>query len=89
MPVVVKISVWQPSVFCCCCCLFVMSVFSKSNRYGTHFFDKLSICVLNSHLDPIGGQHDVRYLSMFVNILYMFGISGTGASHVFAIGNEQ
>ena len=33
--------------------------------------------VLSSHVDPIGEQIDVQYLSTSVNVLCMFGISGT------------
>ena len=41
-----------------------------SNRHVTQSCaDKLSIFVLNSHLDPIGEQHDVQYLS--ISCVYM------------------
>ena len=38
-------------------------------------FEKLLIYGLRSHTNPIGDQHDVQYLSVFVNILYRLSLS--------------
>ena len=48
-----------------------MYLFSKTpNRRGTQSCaEKLSNLVLSSHLDPIGEQNDVQYLSIFLSIL--------------------
>ena len=33
--------------------------------------------VLSSHIGRIGDQNDIEYWSIFVNVLCIFGISGT------------
>ena len=49
-----------------------------SNRRGTQFHtEKGSNLILSCHLDPIGDQNDVQYLSIFATILFIIGISGT------------
>ena len=43
------------------------------NRRGTqNHFRNWSIFVLSSHIDPIGEQNDVQYLSIFYNILNIY-----------------
>ena len=51
------------------------------NRRGTQRHSKWrQICVLSSHIDPIGDQNAVQYPRIFVNILRIIGISGCAVS---------
>ena len=42
--------------------------------------------MVNSHLDLVGDQNDLQYLSIFINIAAIFGIYGTvptyGTAHL-------
>ena len=53
-----------------CICSFLKTL----NRRGTQIHSKWRLnFVLSSHIDPIGNQNDVQYLSIFVHILCIFG----------------
>ena len=62
-------------------------IFLKTpNRRGTQWNSKWRLnFVLSCHIDPIGDRNDVQYLSISVDILFIFSISGSVPTFPIAI----
>ena len=73
-----------------CLCIFLRTpnrrVTNRQSRWRLNF-------VLSSHIDPIGEQNNVQYMSIFVNMWFIFGISGNvptyGTGHNIHINNNH